>query len=365
MKICFYCPDFSYNSGVGTYSVDLVKRLAKRNQVTVVTANYAVRIEGVDTITYQVPLVPEFAKIRAHYQKATEIINQNRDRFDIVHTDAGSFNQDVITCHGLYRYWVEKQRQLSPVRNALTRIHPTSNLLLDYEKKIYTRKLYKKIIAPSNGTKRDLANFYNVPSDEVEVILPGIDTKRFAPDKKSGKALREELGLEGTVLLFTGYDFKRKGLEFVIRSMTKIKDSTLLVAGRDRNEGKYRALARKLGLENRIVFLGFIKRMEEIYKAGDIYVFPTFHESFAATTLEAAASGLPIVATKINGTEELIKEGYNGYFVKQNPDEIASRVNKIIEKGAASMGRNSRMQAKKFNWDTTARKITKLYEGIL
>jgi len=55
----------------------------------------------------------------------------------------------------------------------------------------------------------------------------------------------------------------------------------------------------------------------EYYAASDIFVFPTAYEAFSLVTLEAVASGLPILATKVNGTEELIIESYNGFFIKR------------------------------------------------
>ena len=106
----------------------------------------------------------------------------------------------------------------------------------------------------------------------------------------------------------------------------------------------------------------------DYYCAGDIFVFPSLYEAFSLATLEAAASGLPIIATKINGTEELIKEGYNGFFVKRDPKDITEKINLLIkdENLRKQMSRNARKVIEKnYTWDICAKKTTEVYEELL
>ena len=145
--------------------------------------------------------------------------------------------------------------------------------------------------------------------------------------KKEKKIIRVkyEINADEIVLMFFGHEFRKKGLEFVIRALPLVKeDVKSLIAGRD-NPTYYKRLALKFGVLDKVIFAGFVSGISEYFAAFDIFVFPTAYEVFSLVTLEAVASGLPILATKVNGTEELIKEGYNGFFIRRDPNDIAEK----------------------------------------
>lgn len=102
-------------------------------------------------------------------------------------------------------------------------------------------------------------------------------------------------------------------------------------------------------------------------RSSDTFVFPTAYEAFLLATLEAVASGLPILATKINWTEELIKEGYNGFFIKRDPKDIAEKINILIEDKQLRkiVSRNARKTAENYSWDKIAKKTLEVYQNII
>jgi len=187
--------------------------------------------------------------------------------------------------------------------------------------------------------------------------------------KKEKKIIRVkyEINADEIVLMFFGHEFRKKGLEFVIRALPLVKeDVKSLIAGRD-NPTYYKRLALKFGVLDKVIFAGFVSGISEYFAAFDIFVFPTAYEVFSLVTLEAVASGLPILATKVNGTEELIKEDYNGFFIRRDPKDITKKINNLIEDEQLRrmiMSRNARKTAENYSWDKIAR-ILEVYQDSI
>ena len=94
--------------------------------------------------------------------------------------------------------------------------------------------------------------------------------------------------------------------------------------------GKLKLLAKKSGSESRIHFIGHTEHVVEFYQAADIYCLPSVAEGMPNSVLEAMASGLPVIGTRISGTEELINEGENGYLI-ESPQELAQRLEGYVK----------------------------------
>ena len=230
------------------------------------------------------------------------------------------------------------------------------------------KKISKIIISVSNGVKREILRYYDVPEEKIGVIPNGVDLEKFKPNREKRKKIREKLKIDKneTVLMFSGHKFERKGLRFIIEALPMIKDNVrLLVIGKDSPE-LYKKLAQELKVLDKVIFAGFVPDITEYYAASDIFVFPTAYEAFSLATLEAVASGLPILATKVNGTEELIMEGYNGFFIRRDPKDIAEKLNILIEDDnlRKQMSRNARKTAEKYSWDEVAKRTLEVYEEL-
>ncbi len=239
------------------------------------------------------------------------------------------------------------------------------------EKSNYKKDNYKKIVAVSEGTKKEIIENYNVPPEDIVVIPNGIDLEEFSPENKEKyhNEIREKYNIDkdDIVLLFVGYDFKRKGLEFIIKAMSKLdnKKVKLIVVGRD-NPAPYQKLANELNIIDKIIFTGHQGKVKKFYSASDIFVFPTSYEAFSHVSLEAVASGLPLLTTKINGTEELLRNGIEGFFIERNPDDIANKLKILIndKELRQKMGENARKRAMDFSWDIITKKYEELYKEI-
>lgn len=372
MKICIVGRAINKKGGVSRYNAELAEQLCKEHEVHLLVAWYENKYKNNFIIhPYSIPKNPYVLQISSSFIKVSTLARKLDEKFgfDIIHTsEAEGLYQDVITAQSCIRGAFEMLKKNNIVYDFLRRIRPFTLFGLTVERMVYSHHKYEKIIAVSEGVKREIMKYYNIPEDEIAVIPNGVNIEEFKPDNESRKRVRGKYGIgdDEIVLMFSGYEFKRKGLRYIIEALPLIKrDVKLLVVGKD-NQKPYEKLALDAGVSDNMIFAGASSNIREYYAASDMFVFPTAYEAFSLATLEAVASGLPILATNVNGTEELIKNGYNGFFIKRDPLDISEKINQIIddEKLRKDMSINARKSAEKYTWDKVAEKTLEVYEEV-
>jgi UDP-glucose:(heptosyl)LPS alpha-1,3-glucosyltransferase len=179
---------------------------------------------------------------------------------------------------------------------------------------------YRRVVVNSRMVLEDVAARHGVPRDRIRLIYNGVDLERFHPRLRAeaGAKLRIALGISPRelVCLFLGSGYERKGLDLLVDAFREIAAAEprarLVVAGRDSDPERFERAAAHAGLSGRVRFLGARADAEVCYAAADLYVLPTRYDPFANTTLEALASGLPVITSRTNGACELLEEGVSG-----------------------------------------------------
>jgi len=176
------------------------------------------------------------------------------------------------------------------------------------------------------------------------VLSNGVDLQRFHPRRREELlcSQRAALGLapEDRVLLFIGSDYWRKGLDRVLAAVSVLAEQgesvRLLVAGGDRRQASYADLATRLGLGGQVMFLGQVKRPEELYAVADLFVLPTRYDPFANVTLEALASGVPVLTSKVNGAVDLMPTSAGVTILADGcgAESTAAKISAMIEVAA-------------------------------
>jgi glycosyltransferase involved in cell wall biosynthesis len=214
------------------------------------------------------------------------------------------------------------------------------------------------VIANSRGL-RDLALAFD-PSTVVTVIPNGVDSAEYC-----GRA-RE---WTPACIMSVGRVVHQKGFDLAIRALAQTKDLDWhwRIAGSGPQMEAVQALARNLGISDRVTFLGWQAR-EEVRKwnhQANLFLFPSRHEGMPNAVLEAMADGLPVVATRIAGNEELVVDGENGLLVEsENVDQLRDAIRKLISDPAlgARMGVASQQRVEQhYTWASSA----KSYQTIL
>ena len=368
MRIAMITRGFNKQGGVSRYVVELAERFVRENEVHLLTidCNYIIP----NLIVHKKPAIkkPYLLHIMFDVYHNTKCFEKMKKSFDIIHSQ-GTYSKkcDIVTMHSCHKAWNEYYKSWGFIRRLRSRIDPVNSFALSVEREVI-EKGSRKIIAVSEGVKREILKYYDVPEEKIIVIPNGVDLEEFKPYSEKREKIREKYGIgeNEIVLIFSGYEFRRKGLEYIIKALPLVKGKVkLLVVGKD-DPNYYKKLASKLGVSNKIIFTGFVPDISEYYAASDIFIFPTAYEAFSLATLEAVASGLPILATKVNGTEELIIEGYNGFFIKRDSKDIANKINILIEDEnlRKQMSRNARKTAEKYSWDEVVKRTLKVYEEV-
>jgi len=368
MRIAMITRGFNKQGGVSRYVVELAERFVRENEVHLLTidCNYIIP----NLIVHKKPAIkkPYLLHIMFDVYHNTKCFEKMKKSFDIIHSQ-GTYSKecDIVTMHSCHKAWNEYYKSWGFIRRLRSRIDPVNSFALSVEREVIENGS-KKIIAVSEGVKKEILEYYNVPEEKIIVIPNGVDLEEFKPYPEKREKIRKKYGIKENeiVLMFSGYEFRRKGLEYIIKALPLVKGEVkFLVVGKD-DPNYYKKLASKLGVSNKIIFTGFVPDISEYYAASDIFIFPTAYEAFSLATLEAVASGLPILATKVNGTEELIIDGYNGFFIKRDLKDIANKINILIEDEnlRKQMSKNARKTAKKYSWDEVAKKTMEVYEEV-
>jgi glycosyltransferase EpsD len=196
------------------------------------------------------------------------------------------------------------------------------------------------------------------------VILPtGINLKKF----QSWKNIRKELGISDKefVLVYAGLIVPRKGIDIMLRTFKKLNNENvkLLLVGDGPNKKKYISMAYKLGIQNKVKFLGWRKDIPSILRSSDALFLPSRGEGLPGIVMEAMASGLPVVASNIPCIPDLVEDGKNGVLCKKDDvDYFAYGINNMIsDKSLVKMAEASKLKIKNFGWDLLLPKYRKLY----
>jgi UDP-glucose:(heptosyl)LPS alpha-1,3-glucosyltransferase len=222
------------------------------------------------------------------------------------------------------------------------------------------------IIAVSPGVAAEVRDCYPGLGDRVAVIANGVDRTAFSPASSAARrAARLRLGLPplAPCAAFVGGDWGRKGLQTVIESLSEAEGWHLVVAGRG-DEVAFGRLAAGAGATGRVHFLGTTNDTVVVYHAANAFVLPTAYETFSLVTYEAAASGLPLIATAVSGIEDILVDGVTGYRVERDRHEIALRLNQLAGAPdlALEMGAAARRATAPYTWPKMVAHHRALYE---
>ncbi|QEW34158.1 glycosyltransferase family 1 protein [Erwinia billingiae] len=240
-----------------------------------------------------------------------------QEKFDIVQSHERIAGCDIFRAgDGVHRVWLEQRaRVVSPVQRLLTQVSRYHRYVMTAEEEMFRSPALKKIICNSLMVKNDIMRCFQVPEEKFAVIYNAIDSTRFMPaTAEQRQQSREQLNLpdNAKVFIYVGSGFERKGLKASISALAAT-DAHLLVVGQDKQQSRYENLARSLGCEKRIHFLGVQNNVIPFYHAADSLILPTLYDPFPNVILEAMACGLPVITSFTCGGAEFIIDGKQGF----------------------------------------------------
>ncbi len=251
------------------------------------------------------------------------------DFADIYQPRSGTFAESIIRKAATYRPVLQTLKK----KTAFLNFRRTA--WFGAERRLAEAQTGPLVVAISNYVAKQFRAHYHIPENRMVVIPNGVklagQIEKSRVDSLRAKLLAQ-LGSRNTdnavLFLFVGHDFKRKGLDCLMEAIGRLQKTDnntptrLVVAGRA-SSTTYRRLAAKLGVEEKIIFLGDVGNVQELIAATDVAVLPTFDDPCSRFILEALAAGKPVITTKFNGAIDLFADNRHGRTI-DDPRDVAA-----------------------------------------
>lgn len=354
MKVALVIEKFAPAGGAERQCVNLARGLVARGHEIHVFAR--VVSPGAGYTAHKVPGDGIFRHQSFDFQSRKLL---EAETFDIIHSYTRTSYQDILRLGGgTHReYLIRTDPAYSALGRLWRKIRPKERLELEMEKAGFHPSASKRIVAVSHRVKDEVIRHYGVPAEKIVVIHNGVDGNEFKPSAEARGLIRNQLGLEENdyALLFVGSGFKRKGLESAIAAVDRVPSARLIVAG----EGKATT-------HPRVLMLGRRTDVSHLYAAADAFIFPTLYDPFPNATLEAMASGIPIIVSRVAGVSEIITDDSIVIEDPMNVDEITAAVTRLEDPAVRKpMGEAARRKALEHPFERTVEENLKLYEEIV
>ncbi len=221
------------------------------------------------------------------------------------------------------------------------------------------------VIALTGDMKKEMQK---ICRRDIHVFPIGVDLGKFEGLSKEKARVKLHIGKEVKIITFVGEFRPVKGLRYLVKAMKFIKDkrddARLMLVGDGEEKGFLEELAKQSGLENHVIFTGWVPNEDvpDFMIASDIFVFSSLSEG--GVNMEIMAAGLPIVATNVGGIPEFIRDGENGFLVEaRSAEQIAERVGWLLgdEELRRRISENNRAKAKNFSWESIIDRLEQVY----
>jgi UDP-glucose:(heptosyl)LPS alpha-1,3-glucosyltransferase len=295
-----------------------------------------------------------------------------RDDAGLVLSFARIVGADLLRSGGsAHASYVAAARQWqSPLAAAAMRVSPYHHAQMLIERRGFNSPALKLAIAVSDRVRDDLIATFGLTPARAVTLYNGVDHERFRPESRAQLRLatRRELRLPDDVpiIAFVGNGFARKGLGFLIKAWPQVdRNACLIVAGVDQALARYRNLAARLGVAERIRFIGAQGQIERVFAAVDACAMPSLFEPFGNVVLEAMASGLPVLCSKVCGAAEVLPAALRAFVVDDptDTDELATRLNALLS-SKDDLDAIARAAATRFSWEDYGARLSRLLESL-
>lgn len=387
MRICVVS-DIAFPSygGISVASKRVCAELAKKRKIVLITGDktqdelvpknikvYKFRSVGVP-FTKKISNLPFASK-----KEIKDILKQ--EKIDVVHLfapysplgfpalqAAKKLRLPVYATHNFQAENITKSLPLKmKYENLNNGLYKTFNKSLDQCDIVQCATKFAKKLYRSTGGKAN-----------VVVLSNGIDIKKFkSRDNPEIRKLRKKLAKNNEkIILYAGRLMKEKNIKVLIKAFNlyakKNPEAKLVIVGKGVEEKRLKRLAKKLEINKKVIFTGFVKEqtLPKIYSAADLFVLPSLVELQSLVTLEAMASSLPVIVAKseLSAAPGLVKKGKNGFLFKpDSPQGLAKKIHLILKdkKRMESFGGESRKIAEQHDINKIIKELVKNYKKLI
>jgi UDP-glucose:(heptosyl)LPS alpha-1,3-glucosyltransferase len=377
LKIAILVRRFITTGGMERYCVEVARRLAVKHDVHVFTQEWT--WDGAEKITFhRIPKFftkPSFLNLLLFSYLTRKKLDES---FDIIHSHERVTHFDTLTVHcPCFRTYITEEE--SPLKRILiwlsVAVSPRKMAYLWLENRQFAYNRKRLLIAVSDQVKRNVRTNYPLPDEYFGLAFPGVAgsliKEEFNAERREIERKRLGINKDDLVILFVGTEFRRKGLDALIRGFAMVvrNDIKLVIAGGGEKKRRYKNLVKELGIVDHVIFLGLVEEMENIYAISDIYILPSLSEPAGMAPIEAMAAGIPTIisSSRYAGSAERINDGEA--LILENPDQprhIADALSRLMDGNLRKeLGIKGQELAKHLTWDQTTEDTLNVYHRIL
>jgi len=279
-----------------------------------------------------------------------------------------SLSADVLFGNGYTLFddvtWVHFSRLGWMIRSGVSR----KRLYLDSQFEKLLLRTSRLLLAPSSIAADDVRRLYHI-SDKILIQPHGVDTNYYSSIASEEKKRSPK---DETRLLFVGEDPVLKGFHLLIKSIAGLRNhhNLKLFALGFNPDSRARSWVERLGLTDSVFFEGFVtpERLRAMYCLSDLYVLPSLWDSFSIATLEAMATGLPVVVSKFAGIRDILTNWKDTVLVDPlNTAKFTEILNIVMCDGKLrrKLGFNAELTAKRYSWSNVGKSLIKKFETAL
>ncbi|MEN8908240.1 MAG: glycosyltransferase [Clostridiales bacterium] len=372
----------SVASIIDQFNMDNIKLLQKIGFEVTVTANFKFgNTSSIErTVIFKKNLISMGVKIYNVFLKRNVFSFQNIKIYKQIKKIIEKNEFRLIHCHspigGVITRFASRKLSVNAVKIIYTahgfhffRGAPLLNWLLYYPVERWLAR-YTDVLITINHEDYFQAKKFKLRNGGKVYYVPGIgvDTSKYENTVVDKTKKRKALGVpeKSIIILSVGELTKRKNHETIIRAITKIKRDNLyyIICGRGKLEEYLKKLCRRLGISDKVIFLGFRTDIAEICKVVDIFAFPSLQEGLPVALMEAMAARLPVVCSKIRGNTDLLENGKGGeLLMPRDVNGFTKVVEKLIDDEflRERMGTHNAKVAKLFDITVVNEKMEKIY----
>ena len=366
MKLALVCRPFSFHGGVETATAGMVNALVRQGGHEVHLLTTAGQFPAPGVTVHRLPVLGQPSVLR---QLSFALAARRATRsggFDLVQSHERLLAQDIYRAgEGSHRAYLRAMDRRE------VQVNPQHRLLLYLERRIFTLRSARHIVAIASRGREEIRGLYGTPPERISVVYNGVDLERFHPDnrKRWRQDTRSQLGIPAGAWLvaFVGSGFERKGLGPLLEAAAKLRDrrAHVFVAGKGKTE-TYREMAARLGIAGAVTWSAPRPDVERLYAAADVVALPARYEPFGNVHLEALASGVPVLTSAVAGGAEAVRDGVSGAVVASaTAEDIARGLAALRDHDAARLAQAARAAAEPFTYETQVDALEKIYRLVV
>jgi glycosyltransferase involved in cell wall biosynthesis len=271
---------------------------------------------------------------------------------------------DIVAAHFVHGAWLRspyaatKETQWT-ASGLYQRIYSRLNALL--EQTAFRRA--RRVVAVSENVATELISI-GVPTEKITTIFNGVDTDEFHPRRTDRSMIGAPAG--AVTFLFCGdLQTHRKNFDGVLRAIAAVEHVHLAVAG-GIDGSPYPALAKELGILDRVHFLGYVRDISSLMVAADAFIFPSRYDPLGLVVLEAMASGLPVITARTTGASAVLDDPNWTVEDPENTAELARMVRLLAGDPflRCQVGKRNRLKVLGHDWMSMSSSYLDLYRDL-